>query len=186
MPRYRLLIAIVAPCTLALAACGGGGSSGTHSASSPKAGSPTASAASTGTGYPPIPASQLSPAGKSGQAPAMKVPTSTPPARLEVSNLIVGKGPAAKAGDNVTVQYVLGTYSTHKTVQSSWPNNPFAFTLGAGQVVPGFDKAVTGMQAGGRREVIIPPKLGYGANSPGAGIAPNDTLVFIIDLVKIG
>jgi peptidylprolyl isomerase len=175
VPRYRLLVvAVVAPCTLALAACGGGGSGG---------GAPNASSVSTG--YPAIPASQLSPAGNSGQAPTLKVPTGKPPTKLEATDLIVGKGPAAKAGDNVTVQYVLGTYSTHKTVQSSWPNNPFAFTLGAGQVVPGFDKAVTGMKAGGRREVIIPPKLGYGTSSPGAGIAPNDTLVFIIDLVKI-
>ncbi|HET9061175.1 MAG TPA: FKBP-type peptidyl-prolyl cis-trans isomerase [Acidimicrobiales bacterium] len=171
VPRYRLLVAIVAPCTLALAACGGGGT--------PKASPAT-------TGYPAIPASELSPAGSPGQAPTMKVPGGKPPTKFEATDLIVGKGAVAKKGDNVQVQYVLGTYSAGKAIQSSWTSSPFSFTLGAGQVVPGFDMAVTGMRVGGRREVIIPPQLGYGSRSPGAGIAVNDTLVFIIDLVKIG
>jgi len=98
----------------------------------------------------------------------------------------VGTGPAAKDGDNLTVQYVLATYSSGKVVQSSWTNAPFPFTLGEGQVIPGWDKGVVGMKAGGRRELIIPPSLGYGSQSPGPGIAANDTLVFVIDLQKIG
>jgi FKBP-type peptidyl-prolyl cis-trans isomerase len=57
--------------------------------------------------------------------------------------------------------------------------------LGEGQVIKGWDEGVVGMQVGGRRELIIPPSLAYGANSPGAGIAPNDTLIFIVDLLKI-
>jgi peptidylprolyl isomerase len=98
----------------------------------------------------------------------------------------VGSGPAAKAGDNVTVQYVLATYSSGKVVQSSWTSQPFTFVLGEGQVIPGWDKGVVGMKAGGRRELVIPPSLGYGAQSPGSGIAANDTLVFVVDLQKIG
>jgi peptidylprolyl isomerase len=113
------------------------------------------------------------------------VPSGTPPTSLESADLITGTGPAAKAGDSVTVQYVLATYSSGKTIQSSWTSQPFTFTLGAGQVIPGWDQGVVGMQVGGRRELIIPPNLGYGSNSPGAGIAVNDTLVFVVDLLKI-
>ena len=113
------------------------------------------------------------------------MPEGPPPTALETADLITGSGPAAKAGDSVTVQYVLATYSSGKTIQSSWTSQPFTFTLGAGQVIPGWDKGVAGMQAGGRRELIIPPSLGYGAQSPGAGISANDTLVFVVDLLKI-
>ena len=133
-----------------------------------------------------IPAGDRSPAGTSGAAPTATVPTTPAPSELESADLITGTGPTAKAGDNVTVQYVLATYSSGKVIQSSWTSQPFQFTLGAGQVIPGWDKGVVGMQVGGRRELIIPPGLGYGAQSPGPGIAANDTLVFVIDLLKIG
>ena len=127
-----------------------------------------------------------SPAGSGGQQPTVTVPTGAPPTQLQSSDLIAGTGPAAKAGDSVTVQYVLATYSTHKVSSSRrGPVQPFTFTLGQGQVIPGWDQGVAGMQVGGRRELIIPPSLGYGAQSPGAGIAANDTLVFVVDLLKI-
>ena len=83
------------------------------------------------------------------------------------------------------MQYVLATYSSGKVVQSSWSSQPFTFTLGTGQVIPGWDEGVVGMQAGGRRELIIPPSLGYGDQAPGPGIAANDTLVFVVDVIKI-
>jgi len=114
------------------------------------------------------------------------VPSGTPPTQLESADLITGTGAAAKAGDAVTVEYVLATYSSGKVIQSSWTSQAFQFTLGEGQVISGWDQGVIGMQVGGRRELIIPPSLGYGAKSPGAGIAANDTLVFVIDLQKIG
>jgi peptidylprolyl isomerase len=135
-----------------------------------------------------IPAADLSPAGTAGKAPTVVVPPGSPPTQLESADLITGTGPAAKTGDALTVQYVLATYSSRKTVQSSWTSQPFTFTVGAtgaGSVIPGWDQGVIGMQAGGRRELIIPPSLGYGNSSPGAGIAADDTLVFVIDLVKI-
>jgi peptidylprolyl isomerase len=81
---------------------------------------------------------------------------------------------------------VLATYSTGRLVQSSWTRQAFQFTLGEGQVIPGWDQGVAGMHVGGRRDLIIPPSLGYGAQSPGAGIAANDTLVFVVDLLSIG
>ena len=133
--------------------------------------------------FAPIP--DPSPAGKFGTAPTVFVPTTAAPTSMEVSDLIKGTGPAAKDGDKLEVQYVLATYSTHKVVQSSWTSQPFTFTLGANTVIQGWEEGLVGMQAGGRRELIIPPSLGYGSASQGSGIAANDTLVFVVDLLKI-
>ncbi len=155
----------------------------------------SSSSASSTTGSPPsttppttvvtVPVSDPSPAGTAGTQPTVVVPSGTPPTNLESSDLIAGTGPAAKKGDNVQVQYVLATYSSGKVVQSSWTSQPFSFTLGAGQVIPGWDDGVVGMKVGGRRELVIPPSLGYGSSSPGPGIAANDTLVFVVDMLKI-
>jgi peptidylprolyl isomerase len=134
----------------------------------------------------PIPTADQSAAGTSGTAPTVTVPSSTAPTQLESSDLITGTGASAAKGDNVTVQYVLATYSSGKVIQSSWTSQPFTFTLGQGQVIKGWDEGVVGMKEGGRRELIIPSSLGYGAQSPGAGISANDTLVFVIDLQKVG
>jgi peptidylprolyl isomerase len=125
-------------------------------------------------------------AGTAGVAPTIVVPTSAAPTVPEYSDLITGSGAVAKAGDKLTVQYVLATYSSHKVVQSSWTSSPFSFTLGAGQVITGWDDGVVGMRVGGRRELVLPPSYGYGSSSPGSGIAANDTLIFIVDLLKIG
>jgi peptidylprolyl isomerase len=132
-----------------------------------------------------IPTGDRSPAGTSGTAPTVVVPAGDPPTQLEAADLITGTGAVAKDGDSITVQYVLATYSSRKVIQSSWTASPFSFTLGEGQVISGWDQGVVGMHVGGRRELIIPPSLGYGAQSPGAGIAKNDTLVFVVDLLKI-
>jgi peptidylprolyl isomerase len=148
-------------------------------------GSSTTASTPSGGAIGSIPAADRSPAGTAGSAPTVTVPSGTPPTSLQSADLITGTGPAAKDGDSLTVQYVLATYSSGKVVQSSWTSQPFTFTLGAGQVIPGWDKGVVGMMAGGRRELIIPPSLGYGAQSPGPGIAANDTLVFVVDLQKI-
>lgn len=128
-----------------------------------------------------------SPAGKFGTKPIVVVPPGPPPSNLEVNDLIVGTGPSAKAQDMVTVQYVGVSYSTKREFDASWNRGqPFSFQLGAGSVIPGWDEGVMGMKAGGRRELIIPPSLAYGVQSPGPGIVANDTLVFVIDMVKIG
>lgn len=147
----------------------------------------TTTAASSATTTPSnfAPVSSPSPAGTFGTAPTVIVPAGNPPTSMEVSNLIQGAGKPAMIGSKLTVQYVLATYSSHKVIQSSWTSSPFSFTLGAGQVIPGWDKGLVGMHVGGRRELIIPPSLGYGAKSQGAGIAANDTLVFVVDLLKV-
>jgi peptidylprolyl isomerase len=126
-----------------------------------------------------------SPAGTFGKAPTMVIPSGTPPTSLESKNLITGTGSLARAGDTLTAEYVLGTYSARKVVQSSWTSKPFSFVLSTSSVIPGFADGIVGMKVGGRRELIIPPSLGYRDTSPGAGIAKNDTLVFIIDLQKV-
>ncbi len=168
---------------LGLAACGSSTSSSSTTAST--APSTTAATTAPSSSAAAVPVKDPSPAGTFGKEPTVTVPPGAPPTVLESSDLIVGSGPAAKDGDSVTVQYVLATYSSDKVIQASWTSQPFTFTLGQGQVIPGWDKGVVGMKVGGRRELVIPPSLGYGATSPGAGIAANDTLVFVVDLLKI-
>jgi peptidylprolyl isomerase len=131
------------------------------------------------------PVSDPSPAGTFGKAPTVTVPAGAAPTVMELSNLITGKGAVARQNDTVEMQYVLATYSTHKVVQSSWTSSPFTTTLTDSSVIPGFFDGVVGMRVGGRRELVIPPSLGYGDESPGTGIAKNDTLVFVIDLLKV-
>ena len=94
--------------------------------------------------------------------------------------------PGAVYGDTFTAQYELATYSTRKVIQSSWPKG-FSDTLktGPGGLISGWVAGMEGMKVGGRRELILPPVDGYGDASPGTGIAKNDTLIFIIDLVKL-
>ena len=135
--------------------------------------------------FQPIPAADRSAAGKFGSEPTVTVPTSAAPTQMLSSDLIAGTGAAAKAGDTLQMQYVLATYSTHKVQQSSWTSSPFSFKLGTGQVIKGWDLGIVGMREGGRRELIIPASLGYVAQSPGNGIAANDTLVFVVDLLKV-
>lgn len=114
--------------------------------------------------------------------PVFTVTKSPPPTETTTTDIVCGTGPAAKSGDGVTVQYVGVDYKTGKQFDSSWDRGqPFPFDIG-GNVIPGFSKGVTGMQVGGRRLVVIPPKDGYGDQGP----VPGGTLAFIIDLVKIG
>jgi peptidylprolyl isomerase len=173
---------------LGFAACSSSPSnqSSESTTSSTNASTSTSPPSGESTAIAPIPAEDRSPAGTTGTEPTVTVPSGAPPKELQSADLITGTGPAAANGDNVTVQYVLATYSSGKVIQSSWGSQPFSFTLGQGQVIPGWDKGVVGMKVGGRRELIIPPSLGYGSQSPGSGIAANDTLVFVIDLQKIG
>ena len=169
MTRLRLALArlLIVP---AVAACGGGSrsssSSGAEAASTPS----------------PTPTATATPAPKK---PKVKVPSGKPPKRLVVRDLRVGTGVPAQAGQTVSVQYVGVNYKNGKQFDSSWDRGqPFNFTLGAGQVIPGWDKGVVGMRPGGRRELIIPPSLGYGPQGQPPVIKPNETLVFVVDLIS--
>jgi peptidylprolyl isomerase len=118
--------------------------------------------------------------------PKVTPPTGAPPKKLEVKELEEGSGAEAKAGDKVTVQYVGVNYKNGQEFDSSWSRSePFSFGLGAGEVIPGWDQGVEGMKVGGRRELIIPPELAYGEAGAPPAIGPNETLVFVIDLLEV-
>jgi peptidylprolyl isomerase len=122
-----------------------------------------------------------------GPKPTVEVPKGPAPDRLVTNDLEAGDGAEAKAGDQVSVQYVGVLYDGGKQFDSSWDRGePFSFQLGSGQVIPGWDQGVEGMKVGGRRELIIPPDLAYGAQGQPPTIPPNATLVFVIDLVSVG
>ncbi|HVE45367.1 MAG TPA: FKBP-type peptidyl-prolyl cis-trans isomerase [Acidimicrobiales bacterium] len=121
-----------------------------------------------------------------GSKPEVVVPDGPPPTKLEIKDLIEGTGPVAATGQRVTVQYVGVSYSTKKQFDASWDNGqPFTFQLGAGGVIDGWDQGVPGMKVGGRRQLIIPPDLGYGDRGAGADIKPGETLVFVVDLLSV-
>ncbi len=122
-----------------------------------------------------------------GKKPKVTVPSGPPPKQLEETDLVEGSGAEAKAGDEVTVQYVGVGYDSGEEFDASWDRGePFTFPLGAGAVIKGWDQGVAGMKVGGRRELVIPPNLAYGpAGSPPA-IGPNETLIFVVDLVSVG
>jgi peptidylprolyl isomerase len=124
--------------------------------------------------------------GDAGSKPTVEVPEGPPPSQLQIDDIEEGDGPEATTGDQVTVQYVGVDYETGEEFDASWDRGePFPFQLGSGEVIPGWDQGVVGMKVGGRRQLIIPPDLAYGAQGQPPDIAPNATLIFVIDLVSI-
>jgi peptidylprolyl isomerase len=168
MPAMKAGVLTIALCAaLAIAGCGSSDSSSSSSEGGSTATESTSAANKT--------------------KPTVTVPKGAPPKKLVTKEIEEGSGEEAKSGDEVTVQYVGVDYKNGKEFDSSWSRSePFTFTLGAGQVIPGWEQGVEGMKVGGRRELIIPPELAYGkAGSPPA-IGPNETLIFVIDLLEVG
>jgi peptidylprolyl isomerase len=124
--------------------------------------------------------------GALSKEPSVTPPSGAAPTKLESKDLIVGTGPEAKAGDTVTVNYVGVLFKGGKVFDASWNRHePFTFTLGKGQVIPGWDQGIPGMKVGGRRELVIPAPLAYGAKGSPPTIPANATLVFVVDLLGV-
>ncbi|MFI5611256.1 FKBP-type peptidyl-prolyl cis-trans isomerase [Amycolatopsis sp. FDAARGOS 1241] len=120
------------------------------------------------------------------EKPEIDRPDGPPPAELEITDLTVGDGAEAQSGNAVTVHYVGVSHSTGDQFDASWDRGePLRFALGAGQVIPGWDQGVAGMKIGGRRKLVIPPHLAYGERGAGGVIKPNETLIFVVDLVGV-
>jgi len=116
--------------------------------------------------------------------PAIGSGTTPAPTSLETKDLVVGTGKTATASDTVQVQYVGANYTNGKDFDSSWSRGqPSVFPLNG--VVPGFAQGIVGMKVGGRREIVIPPALGYGATGQAPAVSPDETLVFVVDLLAI-
>jgi len=173
MPRTLAAALLV---ILALAGCGGDDNNTNDESTA------TPEAAATETATPSATETSAAPANK----PTVNLPKGKPPKKLIIKDLKKGDGPAAKPGDTVAVQYVGVNFDGGKQFDASWDRGePFSFPLGAGQVIKGWDLGVAGMKVGGRRMLVIPPDLGYGPDGQPPVIEPNETLVFVIDLLAI-
>ncbi|HEY6695710.1 MAG TPA: FKBP-type peptidyl-prolyl cis-trans isomerase [Solirubrobacteraceae bacterium] len=186
LPRSFTLRAKLLSLTLALllgagiAACGGDDSSDSETAA-------TSTPTETPTAAPANVDEIVAGVGKNTKKkPKIVKPQGDPPTQLVIKDIVKGTGPKAKPGDTLTMQYVGNSWSTGEQFDASWDRGQaFPFQLGAGMVIPGWDQGMVGMRKGGRRLLIIPPDMGYGPQGSGP-IGPNETLVFAVDLEKIG
>jgi peptidylprolyl isomerase len=120
--------------------------------------------------------------------PVITVPKTPKPTKLEIKDLIVGTGPEIAAGDDVTMQYAGSSWSTGQEFDSSWSRGKSPFpvqNVGNAGVIDGWNQGLIGMKQGGRRQIIIPPSLGYGAAGSPPKIGPNETLIFVVDAEQV-
>jgi len=174
---------LVVVATCALSACGQGDadSASTQTAAVP-APPPVTTATATASSTAPT-AADISK--DRSTKPAIPKPTGTPPEKLVVEDVVKGTGKAVRRDDLVSVQYVGISYSTGVEFDASWNGGkPVQFPLSQGQLIDGWVQGIPGMKIGGRRLLIIPPGLAYGAEGRPPQIGPNETLVFVIDLVN--
>jgi peptidylprolyl isomerase len=113
-------------------------------------------------------------------------PGEIPPLKLMAEDIVEGEGQTAASGDTVDVHYVGVSWKTRKQFDASWDRGEtFSFRLGAGMVISGWDEGVQGMKVGGRRRLVLPPDKAYGKQGAGGVIGPNETLVFVVDLLGV-
>lgn len=120
------------------------------------------------------------------EKPEVDPPAGPAPDYLDITDVVVGDGEEAAKGATVSVHYVGVAFSSGEQFDASWDRGePLEFPLGAGHVIKGWDLGVAGMKIGGRRKLVIPPHLGYGSRGAGGAIKPNETLIFVVDLVGV-
>ncbi|GAA3841203.1 MULTISPECIES: FKBP-type peptidyl-prolyl cis-trans isomerase [Amycolatopsis] len=187
-------IVLAAAAALALGACApdqepssfppGGGP--TYPAPEPAGASASASAGhDTGSAAHECTADDITVTGDFGAKPTITIPdTCSAPTRLLTKDLKPGTGATAHAGSTLQMDYDLVTWSDKVDQQNSFGSAPFSFALGEGTAIPGWDQGLEGIKQGGRRLLVIPPDLGYGARGNGP-IKPNETLVFVVDAVQV-
>lgn len=183
----KLLLAVLGVCALLAAACGSGASTKNANLNSAALATPPITPVATtllGTPRPgqtprPTPASAGIP-----PLPASAQPEQSLPDGLKYTDITVGTGPAAQSGQPLVVNYT-GWLQNGTMFDSSIGKQPFSFTLGVGNVIKGWDEGLVGMKVGGKRRLIVPPALGYGATANGK-IPANSTLTFDVDLLSAG
>jgi len=187
----KILIAVAA--ALSLAACAPDqeptsyppGQGPTYPAPNPAGASSAAHAAPGGEQQHECTADDITVTGTFGSKPTVTIPdTCTAPTKLLTKDLTEGTGAEAKAGSQLQMDYALVSWSDKREQQDSFAGQPFAFTLGQGSVIQGWDEGLAGIKQGGRRLLVVPPDLGYGAAAQGT-IKPNETLVFVVDAVRV-
>ncbi|WP_228002236.1 FKBP-type peptidyl-prolyl cis-trans isomerase [Nocardia australiensis] len=177
-------IGTIAAAAFGLAACGSDDAKDSAAPTSSRTAASSAAAMPQSTGR-ECAADDVKVDGGFGDSPKITIPDDCdPPKELITKDLVEGSGPGAAAGQELTMNYSLVTWSDKKKLDSSFDRGkPFQLTLGAGQVIPGWDQGLVGVQQGARRLLIVPPELGYG--SGGNGVKPNETLVFVTDAVTV-
>jgi peptidylprolyl isomerase len=120
------------------------------------------------------------------EKPEIEFPGPEAPSDLVVTEITEGDGAEATSGPTLPVHYVGVAHSTGEEFDASYNRGaPLEFRLGIGQVIQGWDQGVAGMKVGGRRQLVIPPHLGYGDRGAGGVIKPGETLIFVVDLLDV-
>jgi peptidylprolyl isomerase len=192
--RRLFVVSVVASVALGLGACSttssGAGSTGSGAGSTSSSGSTGGSGSTTTSGSPgtatgtdaQVPA--VANATELSVAPVISAGTPPAPTTVVTKDLVVGTGATAAATSTVVVRYVGANFTDGKVFDSSWARGqPATFPLNG--VIPGFAQGIVGMKVGGRRVIVIPPDKGYGANGSPPAVGPNETLVFVVDLVSV-
>jgi peptidylprolyl isomerase len=118
-----------------------------------------------------------------GEAPTIGAPSGTPPTTLESKDIFVGTGAEVLPTSTITFHYTLMTWSNGALIESSWSSgSPATYPLS--NLIVGWQQGIPGMKVGGRRLLVVPPDLGYGAQGSGP-VGPNETLIFVMDIVSV-
>ncbi|MDP2712081.1 MAG: FKBP-type peptidyl-prolyl cis-trans isomerase [Solirubrobacteraceae bacterium] len=176
------MIALVAAAAVGVGACGDDEDDAPMESAIPAAPATTPTTPTTGTSTSSSASGSVST--DTSTKPEIPEPSGDPPTELEAEDIVAGEGRAVQAGDQLVVNYVGVLFETGEQFDASWDSGQtFPFTLGQGNVIPGWDQGLEGMKVGGRRQLTIPPDLAYGDQGQGS-IPPGATLVFVVDLLN--